>query len=436
MPENQPLGENRISTLGIFKNCCTLPEHCKTNSKMKKVFLLLSATLSVIIVDAQDVLFATGNTSITVDKNANMYVGGGVSLEDKSSIHNDGTILIAKNNAGKADFMDNTSTAYNYGTGSFIFSGPGMQNVKTSSRFGVLEVDNKGLNLLSDISSDKWDLKNGVVNTGAYYAIAAASQTSWFTADEDNSRFSKSWINGNLRQYISPANVNNYVLPVGDAYRVKVCEMDNLSRNPLTGVQYVNVSFARPQGWYVNATENEMKYKSVNNAGMWSIIPDAKPVSGSYDLKLSVADFPGLWDNRFGVLNRSDADWAVPAGSSMPADGNFGRTVAGGFAQRNNVKVFNQFAVASMDMLPVDAAASYKVYPDPVINNEFFIQVKNYQLNGFKMFTADGKEISVSSVTRKDGQVKVNLPVSFTKGSYIVQLDTNKGFRTAKIIVQ
>ena len=403
---------------------------------MKRISLLLSATLTVFFVDAQDVLLATGNTNITVDKNANMYVGGGISLENKSSIHNGGTILIAKNNTGNADLVDNTNAAYNYGAGSFIFRGNGLQNIKTNATFGILEVDNKGLNLLSDISSDKWNLTNGVVNTGAYYAIAAASQTSWFAGNADNSRFSKSWINGNLRQYISPASINNYVLPVGDANRVKLCEMDNLSGNPLTGVKFVNVSFARPQGWYVNATENEMKYKAVNSAGMWTIIPDAKPASGSYDLKLSVADFPGLWDNRFAVLNRAVADWTVPAGSSLPADGSFGRTVSGGFAQRNNLKVFNQFAVASMDILPADATASYKVYPDPVTDNEFFIQVKNYQLNGFKMFAADGKEVSVSSVVRKDGQVKVNLPIIFTKGTYIIQLDTDKGFKTTKIIVQ
>lgn len=403
---------------------------------MKGTSLFLSAILSVFFVNAQDVLLATGNTNISVDKNANMYVGGGISLENKSTIHNDGTILIAKNNTGKADLIDNTSAAYNYGAGSFIFWGNGIQSVKTNAKFGTLEVDNKGLNLLSDVSSDKWNLRSGVVNTGSYYVIAAASQTSWFAADDDNNRFSRSWINGNLRQYISPAKINNYILPVGDAISVRLCEMDNLTRNPLTAVQYVNVSFARPQGGYVNATENEMKYRAVNTAGMWAIIPDVKPTSGSYDLKLSVADFTGLWDNRFAVLNRSAADWTVPAGSSLPADGSFGRTVSGGFAQRNNMKVFNQFAVASMDVLPADATASYKVYPDPVTNNEFFIQVKNYQLNGFKMFAADGKEVSVSSVVRKDGQVKVNLPVIFTKGTYFVQLNTDKGLKTAKIIVQ
>ncbi|MFM6923927.1 MAG: T9SS type A sorting domain-containing protein [Ferruginibacter sp.] len=403
---------------------------------MKRISLLLSATIAVFFVNAQDVLLATGNTNITVDKNANMYVGGGISLENKSSIHNDGTILIARANTGRADLLDNTNATYNYGAGSFIFWGNGTQSVRTNAKFGTLEVDNNGLNLLSDISSDKWNLKSGVVNTGSYYAIAAASQSSWFSSDADNNGFSKSWINGNLRQYISTAHVNNYVFPVGDASRVRVCEMDNLSKNPLTGVQYVNVSFARPQGWNVNATENEMKYKAVNAAGMWTIIPDAKPVSGSYDLKLSVSDFPGLWDNRFGVLNRTATDWTVPAGSSLPADGSIGRTVSGGFAIRNNVKVFNQFAVASMDIMPADLSASYKVYPDPVTNNEFFIQVKNYQLNGFKMFAADGKEVSVSSVVRKDGQVQVKLPVIFTKGTYIVQLNTDKGLKTAKIIVQ
>lgn len=404
---------------------------------MKRCCLFLPAILSLSFVTAQDVLQASGNTSITVEKNAKVYVGGGILLENNSAMYNSGVVVLAKDFTNQANFTDNTKTRYNYGSGTFIFAGNGVQSIKTNNRFGTLVIDNKGLNLLSDVSSDKWNLRNGVVNTGSNYAIAA-SQTDFFSADADNRNFSRSWINGNLRQYISAENVNRYILPVGDAYRVKLCEMDNLSRNPLKGIQYVNVSFARPQSYNsaLNLAENEMRYKTVNTAGMWTITPDVKPVSGTYDLKLSLADFTGLWDNRFGLLNRSAADWIIPAGSSLPAEGNFGRTVSSGFAQRNNISQFSQFAVASMEAVAPDMLPSYRVYPDPVTDNEFFIQVKNYQLNSFRMFTADGKEVKVTSATRKDGQVKVNLPVSFTKGTYLIQLDTDKGFRTARIIVQ
>jgi hypothetical protein len=406
---------------------------------MKATTLFLSAIFSILFADAQDVIQATGNSNITVGKNASIYVEGGVLLENNSSLHNEGAIMLVKNNNNKADFIDNTTGSYNYGAGKFIFTGNGLQSVKTNNRFGIVEVDNNGLNLLSNISTDKWGLTKGTVNTGAYYAIAAANQTDWFSADGGNNHFANSWINGNVRQYILSASINNYVLPVGDANRVKLCEMDNLNRNPLTGVQYVDVSFARPQGWNtgLKATENGMKYNSVNTAGMWTIVPDAKPTAGCFDLKLSVADFAGLWDNRFGMLSRSGtADWMVPAGSSLPTDGSIGRTVAGGFAQRNNIRTFDQFAVAGMDALPVDAVASYKVYPDPVTDNEFFIQVKNYQLNSFKMFGADGKDIKVNSITQKNGLVKVSLPASFAKGYYTVQLNTDKGLKTATIIVQ
>jgi len=406
---------------------------------MKATTIFLLAMSAVFFGNAQDVIQAGGNSNITVAKNASVYVDGGILLENNSSIHNDGVIVLAKNNNNKSDFIDKTSSAYNYGTGRFIFTGTGLQSIKTNNQFGVVEVDNKGLNLLSDVGSDKWELKTGTVNTGSYYAIAVASQSDWFAADGSNSHFSNSWINGNLRQYISPAAINNYVLPVGDANKVKLCEMDNLSRNPLTAVRYIDVSFARSQGWSnsLQASENGMKYNSVNTAGAWNIIPDTKPTSGSFDLKLSVTDFPGLWDNRFGVLNRAGAaDWMVPSGSSLPADGTIGRTVSGGIAQRNNIRTFDQFGVASMDALPVDAVASYKVYPDPVTENEFFIQVKNYQLRSFRVITADGKEIPVNSVTQKDGQVKVSLPSSFAKGHYVVQLNTDQGLKSCKIIVQ
>jgi hypothetical protein len=405
---------------------------------MKAIFIFLSAMVWVFFVNAQAVFIGDG-ANITVGKNASFYMEGSMLLENKSSLYNEGVIALTKNNNNNADFIDNTAVSYNYGAGKFIFTGNGIQNLQTNNKFGIVEVDNKGLNLLSNISADKWNLKNGTVNTGAYYAIAAAKQTDWFSADGGNNRFANSWINGNVRQYILPASVNSYVLPVGDANRVKVCEMDNLTRNSLTGVQYVDVSFVRTQGWNIDlkATENGMKYNSVNIGGMWTIVPDAKPTAGSFDLKLSVVDFAGLWNNRFGVLNRTGlSDWVVPAGSSLPADDNIGRTVSGGIAQRNNIKNFNQFAVANMDMLPADAVAFYKVYPDPVTDNEFFIQVKNYQLNSFKMFGTDGKDIKVNSVTQKNGLVKVSLPASFAKGYYTVQLNTNKGLKTAAIIVQ
>lgn len=409
---------------------------------MKALSLFLLASLSISFTHAQDLIQVGNNASIHVGKTANMYVEGGILLENNSAMHNDGDIVIVKNNTNKAYFIDNTTTAYNYGSGRFTFSGTGMQSIKANNQFGVIEVDNKGLNLLSDVSSNKWNLKNGIVNTGAYHTVAAASQSDWFSADGGNERFSNSWINGNLRQYISPEKMDQYVLPVGDARSVKLCEIDNLTRNPLTGVQYVDVSFARPFGWNDNlkATENGMQYSSVNSAGMWNIVPDAKPASGSFDLKVSIANFSGLADNKFALLNRSGAagvqNWAVPAGSRLPADGSFGRTVASGFARRNNVTQFNQFAVASMDVVPTDLAASYKVYPDPVTDNEFFIQVKNYDLKSFKLFAADGKEVNVNSTLQKSGQVKVSLPSSFAKGSYIVQLNTDKGLKTAKIIVQ
>ena len=406
---------------------------------MKTITIFLSGILSVFFVSAQDVLLLTGSANITVEKNASVFVDGGIRLENNGTIYNNGNIELAKNNNNKADFIDITGCAYNYGAGKFIFSGNGLQNIQSNSQFGILEVDNKGLNLLSNIAADKWNLKSGVVNTGSYFVIAAVSQTNWFDTDGTNDRFSNSWINGNLRQYISPATINHYMLPVGDAYRVKVSEIDNLTRNPLTGIKYIDVSFARSAGWNdgLKAFENGMKYNTVNSAGMWNFIPDAKPGSGSFDLKLSIAGFSGLWDNRFGVLKRAGTtNWDVPAGSSLPADGSFGRTVSGGFAQRNNIRAFNQFAIASMDAMPADAVASYKVYPDPVTENEFFIQVKNYQLIGFKMFATDGKEININSVAQKNGLVKVNLPSSFAKGNYVVQLNTDKGLKACKIIVQ
>jgi uncharacterized protein YpmS len=54
---------------------------------MKIIFLFLPAIFSILFVNAQQALLATGNTNITVEKNANVYVDGGILLENNSTLH-------------------------------------------------------------------------------------------------------------------------------------------------------------------------------------------------------------------------------------------------------------------------------------------------------------------------------------------------------------
>jgi hypothetical protein len=316
---------------------------------MSRNFLLITAALLLSAgAHAQTTLKMSGNAVVTVSNGGQLYVTGGIQLDNNSSLSNAGTITIAKTGAGTADFTDSTTIPYHYGTGSFIFSGSGTQQIYSSNQFGEIRIENTGLDLATDVRANKWLLKTGIVNTGAFTAIANATDALAIEADISNINFTNAWFNGNLRRAVAPATVNQYVFPVGNATRVNRAELDNLTANPLTGVANITVSFGPKPGTDVglNVTENSTAYNTVNTGGVWFITPDASPAGGSYDLNLYFNSFTGLFDNAFGMLGRptassNAADWVIPAGGVLPAAGNPGRTVLPGFARRNGITGFN-----------------------------------------------------------------------------------------------
>src|SRR5882757_8939456 len=211
--------------------------------KKKIISLAMLLLLTGFSLQAQDILFVSGAATITVQNGAGLYINGGLLLNNNSTIVNNGTVTIARNGAGTADLTDNSTGTYNYGTGKFVFTGSGTQNVNSINQFERIDVDNTGLNLLSNIKSNTWYLKAGKINTGSFIAIATSAAAPAVQADVTNTNFANSWVNGNLRRFITPATVNNYQFPVGNATRVNIAEMDNLSADPLTGVNYVTASF-------------------------------------------------------------------------------------------------------------------------------------------------------------------------------------------------
>lgn len=318
----------------------------------KAITILVLAILISRIAAAQDLLKLSNGVTITVENGATLFVNGGINLDNTTQLNNAGIVILNKTSAGNADLTDNTITTYDYGTGKFVFNGTGAQNIKSINQFGKIDVDNSGLTLLSDINSKVWYLKNGKVNTGSFIAIANAPSGTAVQADAANANFSSSWFNGKLCRYITPGSVNNYSFPIGDATSVKLAEMDNLTANPLTGVNYVTVNFGDKPGTDagLNVSENGNAYSAVNNGGVWFFVPDAVATGGKYDQKLFFNGFTGLTDNSFGTLNRisssnNAADWQIPAGSVLPAAGNPGRTVAGGYAKRNSIVAFGQFGI-------------------------------------------------------------------------------------------
>lgn len=378
--------------------------------------------------------------TLTIQQDAILYVNGDMYLNDASRLSNLGHVFIVAPKNRTANFFDNSPSSYYYGPGTIAFQSENRQQIKTKSRFGRIEVNTQALDLLSNVSADNWLLSRGTINTGAYYAIVVSSSGAAIECDAMNRNFSQSWFNGNLRRYISPFVVNNYQFPVGDASGIKLCEMDNLTRNPLNGIDFIDANFTR---WITNRdvtgqTERGKRYTSISNKGVWRLLADRDPIAGTFDLKLYPGDLYGLVDNSFSIVNNEfNEGWQIPTRSLLPADGSAGRTVASGFAKRNNVSTFNYFALASGEVSPDPSFASLTVYPDPVINNEFFIRTGNSAITSVRLFASNNSEVNINGFTRlRNDWVKVNLSAALAKGMYTLNIVTNNGIRNKNIIVQ
>ncbi len=409
---------------------------------MKTISALLTTVFLTVAIDlsAQNVLYVNGPAMLSLQQGGLVYVNGGAQLDNSSTLVNYGSIFLSRTKERSADFTDNSVNPYHYGSGKIIFSGNGIQQLRSINQFGRIEVDNEGLNLLSNIRSDSWFLNSGRINTGSFYAIAASTSDHAIEPGATNPDFTRSWFNGNLRRYITAGAVNSYKFPVGNASMVYMCELDNLLRKPLKGLNYVDANFS---SWVndktvVDQNENGRKYTTITNNGVWHLLPDINPTSGAFDLKLYLNSFSGLADNSFSILNNTgNKTWLLPPGSVLPADGSAGRTAAAGYAQRNNISSFNHFAIGTSDPLTDASASSLTVYPDPVTNNEFFIRTKNLHIDDIKLFAADNKEIKISGILLlKNDVVKITLPSTLARGMYTIRTNTDAGIRINKIILQ
>jgi hypothetical protein len=333
---------------------------------MKKLLLFITILTCSFAGYAQEVLRVQNGAVLTVQNGAAMVVQGDVNLENGSTLSNNGTITITRNGAGgTGNWFDNAVTGYNYGTGTFIFNSTGNQTINSKGIFERIEVNSGGVDLASDINTNKWYLVNGKVNTGAFRAIALSTSALAIEPDPTNPNFGNGWINGNIRRYISPASVNNYRFPTGNSTQSNPVEMDNLTANALNNVTYMDAFFAPKAGSDAGlvVTESGTLYMSIHNGGVWHLVPNATPTAGRYNLKAYFNGFAGLSDNQFSILRRPEgsvngADWAVPAGSSLYPNGGLGRKVSDGYAQRNNLSTFSEFGLGLTNApLPVTLVA-------------------------------------------------------------------------------
>lgn len=338
------------------------------------LLLFLSLIFTFNNVYCQNGLKVQSAAILNIPNGSSLFVIGDINLSNNSTLNNSGVITSFKTDLHTANFIDSNTTLYNYGVGKFIFTGTDSQIINSTNQFEQIEVSNN-INLASNVKANVWHLNSGKVNTGSFMAIATSSSESAVIASSTNINFSSCWVNGNLQRSIIPTSVNNYQFPVGDASKVKLLEMDNLTLNPLVGVSSITASFGPKPGNDVglNVTELSTPYYAVNNGGVWYLTPNANPTSGKYDLKLYFNGFTGLANNSFGILRRPDAsataiEWQIPAGGTLPIANTAGRMTSDGFARRNNITTFSQLGIGmSLVPLPLQLLNFYAVKKDKTV---------------------------------------------------------------------
>lgn len=233
-------------------------------------------------------------------------------------------------------------------TSQVTFQGTGPQTL-TGGTFGSVVVNNAaGLTLATDAStSGNLVLSAGNIATGSntwVHSNASAASLSGYSA--------RSYVAGTLRRAIASNAVVTYAFPVGSGSQYALYELlDHNLRG--TGFSTIDARFGPKPGTDANLSYREpgylTPYRSINSAGVWTLMPSAQPSAGTYDAKVSLLPFSLLVDNYFGILKRPDAscdaaDWTGGGGTLSP-NGGAGRMLANGYALRLGLSSFSQFGL-------------------------------------------------------------------------------------------
>ncbi|PLX11336.1 MAG: hypothetical protein C0594_03820 [Marinilabiliales bacterium] len=308
--------------------------------------------------------------TLSVNTSKTMITG---TSDISDSVTNNGNLILLANSdiTAACHWINNSDFTANSGS-TVTFNSSINQNVKSNADpYYNLTIDNTGdgASLLDDITVNKTiTFIEGLFNTDVYKVIGITTDPADVTGHN-----SYSYVNGNFRKYF--ASGNDYALPVGNLDRYTLAEIVS---NTLSGITYLDAKFMDS---FSNtgsldpalAVDDETPYTEIATEGIWQIDPNVQPSSGSYSIKLWFDDglgydasgspngngFVGLIDNQFGPLKRSSSsgnagDWAGKSTGTLNAASTDGRTVASGFAQRNQVSQFSHFAIGKAPVpLPV-----------------------------------------------------------------------------------
>lgn len=328
--------------------------------------ILLALTFAA---KAQEIFRIKSGGIVTIQNGAALTLRGGITLEDGSSLLNNGSLQLLDNVTAKgSDWTDSSAGGAMSGSGLVVFKSANNQNFSGKTNFYNVRVNTGGLTLHNNLPiSNILNLVNGRINTNGFAVLLNNRNPAALLNDHTNAGYTKSWINGCFGRSIT-ANTAPYDFPVGSSTVSNLLQFIN---NNLTGTGYLIATFDPKPGSDdgLNVAQEGAAYKSLNNGGVWYLTPDVAPTGGSYALHLYFSGFTGLADNLFGILRRPDsssngADWIVPPGSSLEASNGLGRKVGDRFARRVNISGFSQLGIGIFSSLPCDSCSAV-ILPAP-----------------------------------------------------------------------
>ncbi len=343
---------------------------------MKKLLLSISSILvlqSGIFSQTGDGGITNNGAVINIQSGTFVVVTGGSKSDyinsGNGAIALDGTLILEgdwiNTNADSNAFKNSAAG------GKVILNGNTNNSVITNSvlaTFDNIQINRAGTNTIVNGNfgtRDSLQLTAGILTT---------STDSIEVEGKVHGGSSTSFINGNIVQ-TTGAN-NTYRLPVGDgltATNYHLCELT--TANTFSGVSRVAVHVKELglSGDNVDAnlavtsvSQNGTQIDEVtkNNSGdyvEWEITPVTGSLSsGSYDVDLSTNDLD-IIDDQFTVIKRpsNSTDFGdfdtFESTTSIPANGQPGRTVASGFARKTGFTSFSRFSLGTgITPLPIE----------------------------------------------------------------------------------
>lgn len=315
--------------------------------------------------NAQETLFV--DEQLFIAKGGLLTVYGGVELEDKASVVNDGKILVkghdqAWQNNGGVDVLE--------GLGFVHFKAGAKQRLggEFSTTFHHLILENRYDIVLNQsiMVSKSLELIHTRTKIPNHKLTLLNPDPRSLKGVRFNER-TRSVIDGVFERAIGRAG--KYYFPVGRAYLRHGLMLD-FKEDPSVDQLAVFFDKRENNNYTLNLTESGEEYKDVVSEGFWNLqMPNPTTVK-RYDLLLETGNLndSGLEDNNHAPLLAKNNAWdCMNCGvdRSLGANGGDGRTRASGFTKRKGLDQLSDITIGKVGIRAVEIFGDEFYCPDP-----------------------------------------------------------------------